>query len=654
MLLAVLSTKNSDQVDEPSSSACRLIPGKPQQYSMNHSSSGLPRDIPFHLLEAITDGFSKERKIGAGTFGKVYMGVHNNGERIAVKMLKDTPGLEEEQFLNEFNNLARLQHPNIVRLIGYCYETQKQYVEYDGRLLFAELIRRALCFEYMPYGSLDKYLTDEYHGLDWNMRYTLIKGICKGLKYLHKELKSPIYHLDLKPANILLDENMLPKIADFGLSRFFGEEQTQITKSSVGTPGYQPPEYIERSIISNKFDIFSLGVVIIKIMTGSTGYSRSTEMTPKEFIELVHENWRNRLQEKATPAHLLESYSTQVKGCIEIALSSIEVDRHKRPNIGDIIKRLDEMEILVSSPASAVELQWMGISAEPTQVPNPAFNRDTLQRQLQAITEGSTEAWCYAIFWQYSVDAVTGSSLLGWGEGYYQGCKEDELCKLWPHYTYTPAVKAEQEHRQRVVRELNSLINGNNASPAHEDVEVSDTEWSSLISMMQSFQGGSGVPGHEQEHRKRIFSKLSSLLSGYAVRNHMNGPQQVTDREWFFLVSMSNSFLRGSGLPGQALLTDQPTWISSDLSSAPCTRACKAYNYGIRTMVCIPVGSGVIELASTDVILKTPQSIPKILSLFRRDVSDERGKSPADMDERGKSPADMDVRGNTKRKHGAP
>jgi serine/threonine protein kinase len=77
--------------------------------------------------------------------------------------------------------------------------------------------------------------TDEYHGLDWNTRYTLIKGICNGLKYLHEESQPPIYHLDLKPANILLDENMLPKIADFGLSRLFGEERTQITKASLGT-----------------------------------------------------------------------------------------------------------------------------------------------------------------------------------------------------------------------------------------------------------------------------------------------------------------------------------------------------------------------------------------------------------------------------------
>ncbi|KAF8711151.1 hypothetical protein HU200_029159 [Digitaria exilis] len=264
----------------------------------------------------------------------LYQGVHKDGEKIAVKMLYDMPGLDEEQFINEFNNLSRLQHPNLVRLVGYCHEIQKICIEHNGRYIFAERIRMALCFEYMPFGSLDKHLYDEYNELDWKVRYTLIKRICKGLKYLHEELRPPIYHLDLKPANILLDENMLPKIADFGLSRFFAGNHSQITTSSIGTLGYLPPEYTERNLISDKFDIFSLGVVIIKIVTGPKGYSRSAEMSPQKFIELAQENWRKRLQ--ATPMHLLESYSKQVKKCVEIALSSVEADRRKRPSIGDM------------------------------------------------------------------------------------------------------------------------------------------------------------------------------------------------------------------------------------------------------------------------------------------------------------------------------
>ncbi|WVZ57750.1 hypothetical protein U9M48_008095 [Paspalum notatum var. saurae] len=194
----------------------------------------------------------------------------------------------------------------------------------------------------------------------------------------------------------------------------------------------------------------------------------------------------------------------------------------------------------------------------PAAMVAPGFNQDTLQQRLQAIIEGSRETWTYAIFWQASVDAATGASLLGWGDGYYKGCDDDKR-KQRP---LTPAAQAEQEHRKRVLRELNSLISGAAAAP-DEAVE-----------------------------------------------------EEVTDTEWFFLVSMTQSFLNGSGLPGQALFAGQPTWIASGLSGAPCERARQAYTFGLRTMVCVPVGTGVLELGSTDVVFQTAESMAKIRSLF--------------------------------------
>jgi len=170
-----------------------------------------------------------------GIMYNVEQGVEKDGTKIAVKLLHDSTGLDEDQFQNEFNQLKRLQHQNIVRLIGCCYESQERIVEYKGKFILAEKRYRALCLEYMHKGSLDNYLSDEYNEHDWPTCYAIIMGICKGLKYLHEELKPPTYHLDLKPANVLLDKNMIPKIADFGLSRFFEEEQTRITRSSLGT-----------------------------------------------------------------------------------------------------------------------------------------------------------------------------------------------------------------------------------------------------------------------------------------------------------------------------------------------------------------------------------------------------------------------------------
>ncbi|EMS45249.1 putative L-type lectin-domain containing receptor kinase S.7 [Triticum urartu] len=256
-------------------------------------ASALPRKFSYDLLKEITDGFSEERLLGSGGYGRVYklhgyafkQGFLKDGEEIAVKLLYEMPTLDDVQFMREFNNLTSLQHVNIVRLVGYCHETRPECAEYEGRTVVADRIHRALCFDYAHNGSLHDHIS----------------------------------------ANVLLDKNMLPKIADFGLSRLFGEEQTKITNTSFGTRGYLPPEYIEQKVISNKFDIYSLGVVIIK----------------------VQGNWRARLE--APPIHEpgLEAYCVQVKTCIEIALKCVQADRRKRPSINDIIDKMNQTENMI-------------------------------------------------------------------------------------------------------------------------------------------------------------------------------------------------------------------------------------------------------------------------------------------------------------------
>uniref|UniRef100_A0A453T3T4 Protein kinase domain-containing protein n=1 Tax=Aegilops tauschii subsp. strangulata TaxID=200361 RepID=A0A453T3T4_AEGTS len=126
--------------------------------SMDYASSETTV-MPLDLLREITNDFSEERRIGSGSYGKVYLGVHQHGKRIAVKILYDMPGIDDEQFQNEFNNLTRLRHQNIVRLVGYCHNIQEIQVEYKGKLVLAEKTHRALCLEYMSNGSLDKYLS---------------------------------------------------------------------------------------------------------------------------------------------------------------------------------------------------------------------------------------------------------------------------------------------------------------------------------------------------------------------------------------------------------------------------------------------------------------------------------------------------------------
>ncbi|CAN6216724.1 unnamed protein product [Urochloa humidicola] len=259
--------------------------------SILQNGSSEPCNLPLEYLRNITNNFSDERLLGEGGFGKVYKGMLQNGETIAVKKLNSSmPGVKDRQFENEAYHLMRLRHPNVVLLVACCSETENTYVEYNGKYIFAEKSERLLCLEYMPKGSLRGYLSDEFSGLSWDIRYKIIEGICYGLHYLHEEwqLNAPIVHMDLKPANILLDNNMVPKIADFGLSRLFSEEKTwTCTTSRDGTLGYMAPEYINRGLITTKSDIFSLGVIIIEIVTGHRDYPDGTGISSQEFIELT-------------------------------------------------------------------------------------------------------------------------------------------------------------------------------------------------------------------------------------------------------------------------------------------------------------------------------------------------------------------------------
>ncbi|KAI4978717.1 hypothetical protein ZWY2020_015470 [Hordeum vulgare] len=312
-----------------------------------------PRVFSLRFLKAITNNFSEERIIGHGATGVVYKGVLHNGEVIAVKKLYnryDSSGEKlgngEAQFHNELMNLIGVQHQNIIQLVGYCYETHNVVTECNGKLVLAAKEERILCLEYMPCGSLKDNLSDVSCGLKWHERYTIIKGICEGLKYLHTGCGNPIYHLDLKPENILLNRNKIPKIGDFGISRLpaAGSMQTFVTQNIAGTLGYMPPEYLFMKKISSKFDIFSLGVIIIHVIAGQEGNQNYRYMTSVKFIENVQENWEKRL-DAAVPSHTLE----QVRTCAEIALRCVELEREKRPNITEIVNELNKIDVDESS-----------------------------------------------------------------------------------------------------------------------------------------------------------------------------------------------------------------------------------------------------------------------------------------------------------------
>ncbi|XP_037449338.1 receptor like protein kinase S.2-like [Triticum dicoccoides] len=310
--------------------------------------SAEPTYMTLSLLEDITNCFSDDHEIGRGGFAVVYKGIVGKG-MVAVKKLFET---FDEHGYNKFHKevecMMKAKHKNIVRFLGYCSDAQGRIVNYEGKFVMADLRNLLLCFEYVPNGSLDKYITDASSGLEWRERYKIIKGICEGLLHLHG---LRILHLDLKPANILVDDCMVPKIADFGISRCLDKEQTRdSTLHPCGSLGYLAPESFEGKLAFAS-DVYSLGVIIVEILTGKKGY-------PEE--EDVIETWMNRLKGSDQWERQLE----QVRVCTKIGIECMDSDPKKRPVARYINDRLDKTTSTIETGISSCQGHVADLSSE--------------------------------------------------------------------------------------------------------------------------------------------------------------------------------------------------------------------------------------------------------------------------------------------------
>ncbi|KAI5077032.1 hypothetical protein GOP47_0009097 [Adiantum capillus-veneris] len=232
-----------------------------------------PIEYSYSSIASATKSFSCV--VGEGGFGVVYKGTlpsNNNkseeaiGVEIAVKVLEIRSKHMKKQFLNEVGTIGRIHHVNVVRLLGFC-------VQEDHEMLV---------YEYVANGSLDKWLftgknggDDEERMLDWSQRYAIALGVARGLSYLHEECRHRTVHCDIKPQNILLDEAMSPKIADFGLSRLMSRDESQVVTLARGTPGYMAPEFWRggESRLSTKFDVYSYGMVLLELISGRHNFT---------------------------------------------------------------------------------------------------------------------------------------------------------------------------------------------------------------------------------------------------------------------------------------------------------------------------------------------------------------------------------------------
>ncbi|XP_031119295.1 G-type lectin S-receptor-like serine/threonine-protein kinase At4g27290 [Ipomoea triloba] len=293
----------------------------------------LPQFDLFRITQA-TDSFSLNNKIGEGGFGPVYKGVLEGGQEIAVKRLSETSKQGLDEFKNEVICIAKLQHRNLVKLLGCCIQGQ------DAMLVY----------EYMPNKSLDLYIFDQERSglLDWPKRFNIINGIARGLMYLHQDSRLRIIHRDLKASNVLLDIDMNPKISDFGMARSFGGDETGAnTRRVVGTYGYMSPEYAVDGIFSIKSDVFSFGVLVLEILSGK---KNRKFVHPDHHLNLLGHAWilhkENRSLELVDPMLVDSCHLGEMTRSIHVGLLCVQQSPEDRPNMSSVVWMLSNECVL--------------------------------------------------------------------------------------------------------------------------------------------------------------------------------------------------------------------------------------------------------------------------------------------------------------------
>ncbi|CAL5209772.1 unnamed protein product [Lathyrus oleraceus] len=300
-------------------------------------------------IEAATKKFSSENKIGRGGFGEVYKGTLIDGRQIAVKKLSQSSGQGGVEFINEVLLIAKLQHRNLVTLIGFCLEDHE----------------KMLIYEYVPNKSLDYFLFDRHKArlLHWFERYKIIEGIAHGIHYLHNHSRLKIIHRDLKPSNVLLDDNMNPKISDFGMARMVALDQDRgSTNRVVGTYGYMSQEYAMHGQFSEKSDVFSFGVIILEIVSSKKNARSLLSDNTDDLLSHAWKQWRDQTPLELVDQDIKESCNhSEVIKCIQIGLLCIQEKPDNRPTMATVVSYLTSPSAELPFPREPTESMHSGI-----------------------------------------------------------------------------------------------------------------------------------------------------------------------------------------------------------------------------------------------------------------------------------------------------
>ncbi|XP_015170304.1 probable receptor-like protein kinase At1g67000 isoform X2 [Solanum tuberosum] len=315
----------------------------------NHGSLA-PRKYSYSEVKKMTEYF--KNKLGQGGYGSVYKGKLHTGSLVAVKVLKESKGGGEE-FINEVASISRTSHINIVSLVGFCFEGQ----------------HRALIYDFMPNGSLEKFIYDAKCGtnrqLGWQTLYDISLGIARGLEYLHRGCNTRILHFDIKPHNILLDEDFCPKISDFGLAKLCNNKESIVSLLGArGTMGYIAPEIVCKNIggVSHKSDVYSYGMMVLEMVGGRKNADTSEIYFPHWIYKQIEQK-----KELGLTGIVEEEDKKLAEKMILVSLWCIQTDPSSRPCISMVIEMLQgELESLQMPPKPFLYSSSVSDSDMPT------------------------------------------------------------------------------------------------------------------------------------------------------------------------------------------------------------------------------------------------------------------------------------------------
>ena len=338
--------------------------------------SGMPVRYTYGELCKATENFSK--KIGQGGFGSVYQGVMPDGTQLAVKKLEGI-GQGKKEFRAEVRTIGSIHHVHLVKLKGFCTED----------------VHRLLVYEFMGKRSLDKWIfknNEESNILDWNTRFNIALGTAKGLAYLHEECELKIVHCDIKPENILLDDNFNAKVSDFGLAKLMSREESLVYTTLRGTRGYLAPEWITNNPISEKSDVYSYGMVLLEIIGGRKSYDPE-EIPEKANLPLFAFKMleEGNLKEIFDPKLDINEKDERFVTTIKVALWCIQEEMRLRPPMTKAVQMLEGLCDVPQPPISSLLgaraysgfLKWSSDTDEGTSSGQTEYNSDTLLSDIK-------------------------------------------------------------------------------------------------------------------------------------------------------------------------------------------------------------------------------------------------------------------------------